>query len=554
MRSDPRVMFVAPEWAEAHCVVPDGFRAGQPWRFYDWQLGIIAAFYTVRADAKWDSANPVLAPAFVYRRSLVVAPQKVGKSPNTAAHICIEGAGPALFAGWAGKDEGYVCAEHGCGCGWEYAYEEGEPKGMPWPTPRIQITAYSEDQTDNIYDALRPMIERGPLTDLIPKTGEEFIRLPGGGRIDTVTSNDLSRLGAPSTHVAQTEVGLWTTPKMRRVASAQHRNVAGIGGRASMESNAWDPAQRSVAQIEFESKATDLFRYFVRPPKGLKYTVKADRRKIHRAVYPQEVLRQHGGHTDLDSIEAEAAAAIEHNPAEAFRFFGNGLETGQGRAFDLEVWKSRARTQPWVPRAGELIVIGFDGSRRRDHSSAIATHVESGYQWPLGIWRPEDHGGEIPGDIVTAVLEDAFDTWVVWRLYGDPPYWEDTLAAWAGRWGKERVIEWWTNRNKPMAYAYRSWSEAQVTGAMSHCAAGDEHCALFTEHVGNAFRRETGSRDAEGALWVAEKEEKNSEHKIDSCPAAALSWEARNDAIAAGALNVPDETSIYETDAERMLI
>jgi hypothetical protein len=36
--------------------------------------------------------------------------------------------------------------------------------GMPWPTPLIQITAFSEEQTDNIYDALRPMIDDGPLT------------------------------------------------------------------------------------------------------------------------------------------------------------------------------------------------------------------------------------------------------------------------------------------------------------------------------------------------------------------------------------------------------
>ena len=67
---------------------------------------------------------------------------------------------------------------------------------MPWPTPLIQITAYSQEQTDNIYDALRPMIDGGPLHEIIPKTGEEFIRLPGGGRIDAVTSSAQSTAGA----------------------------------------------------------------------------------------------------------------------------------------------------------------------------------------------------------------------------------------------------------------------------------------------------------------------------------------------------------------------
>jgi hypothetical protein len=36
--------------------------------------------------------------------------------------------------------------------------------GMAWSTPLIQLTAASEEQTENIYDALRPMIELGPLS------------------------------------------------------------------------------------------------------------------------------------------------------------------------------------------------------------------------------------------------------------------------------------------------------------------------------------------------------------------------------------------------------
>ena len=46
------------------------------------------------------------------------------------------GRGPALFAGWAGKDDGWSCRDMGCGCGFEYAYEPGEPMGMRWPVER----------------------------------------------------------------------------------------------------------------------------------------------------------------------------------------------------------------------------------------------------------------------------------------------------------------------------------------------------------------------------------------------------------------------------------
>ena len=100
-------------------------------------------------------------------------------------------------------------------------------------TPLIQITAFSEDSTENTYDALRPMIELGRLADVLPKTGEEFIRLPGGGRIDTVTSSNQSRLGQRATFITQDEVGIWTHQnKMAKLADVQWRNLAGMGGRS----------------------------------------------------------------------------------------------------------------------------------------------------------------------------------------------------------------------------------------------------------------------------------------------------------------------------------
>jgi hypothetical protein len=537
-------MAVVPSWIEAHCVVPDGPRLGQPFRLYDYQLRYVANFYAVRESAAWDPENPARASAFVYRRGILVGPQKVGKNPMIAAQVCVEGVGPALFAGWAGDDDGYACKAHGCPCGWEYPYNPGEPMGMAWSTPLIQITAVSEDSTENTYDALRPMIELGPLGDIIPKTGEEFIRLPGGGRIDTVTSNARSRLGQRVTFAPQDEVGLYTARNgMAKLADTQYRGLAGMGGRASLTSNAWDPTEHSVAQMTFESKADDVYRQMTDPPKALSYANKRERRKIHLAVYPADTLREHGGHVDLDTIEAEAADLAERDSAQAARFFGNRIVSGSGKAVEIEVWNDRRERTPHAPKG--QIVIGFDGSRRRDHTAMIATEVATGYQWPLGIWDPAAHDGHIPGEVVTATLEQAIADFDVLRVYADPPYWEDTIASWAGRWGKERIFEWATNRPKAMAYATSTWVESIGAGLLRHCA-DDELCHRFSEHVGNAVRFDTGYKDERGVpLWIATKAEANGTAKIDSVPAAVLSWEARNDAIADGALE--DRESVYET-------
>ena len=86
-------------WVAAHCVIPDGFRRGEPFNLSDWQLAWYLNHYRVQAKAKWRPEKPMLASAFHYRRSQLVRPQKAGKNPLIASQICAEGVGPVLFRG-----------------------------------------------------------------------------------------------------------------------------------------------------------------------------------------------------------------------------------------------------------------------------------------------------------------------------------------------------------------------------------------------------------------------------------------------------------------------
>lgn len=474
-------MAVALEWIEQHAVVPDGFRKGAPFVLYDYQLCYLAAFYTVRGDVEFDLEQPVLAPAFVFRRGILIGPQKLGKGPHTAAHVCLEGAGPALFAGWAAKGDGYACADHGCGCGWEYAYDPGEPMGMRWPTPLIQITAFSEEQTDNIYDALRPMIEEGPLHDVIPKTGEEFIRLPGGGRIDTVTSSAQSRLGQRVTFVPQDEVGIWTPyNKMTKVASTQWRGLAGMGGRASLTSNAWDPSEKSVAQQEMTSGARDVYRQMDVPPKGLSFTNKRERRKIFQVVYPADVRREHGGHIDLDAIEGEAADLMRRDLAEAMRFFGNIVSASGGSAIDAVRWATAYRDR--VVPDGERIGLGFDGSISDDCTALIACTADGHLFVPEvdgkpTIWTRPEHappGWRIPRLEVERAVEWVFARYDVGRMFGDPPKWATELERWMETYNADRSVEdsvvmfFDTNQPKRMSGACDRFTTGLVEEQLTH--------------------------------------------------------------------------------------
>lgn len=522
---DFSTLYITIDWVAAHCVVPDGFRRGEQFEMYPWQEWCTLNHYRVRPDAEWIPENPLRSTAFFYRRSLVIAPQKTGKGPWSATGVAIEGVGPALFAGWAGKDDGWACSDWGCGCGWEYPYAPGEPMAMRWPTPLIQITATSEDQTDNIYRPLQQMIRLGPLADLM-RVGEQFIRIGDEGRVDVVTSSAQSRLGNPITYAPQDETGIWVKEnKMTHVADTQRRGLAGMQGRAQETTNAFDPTQKSVAQATYQSKLPDVFKFHRPPPKHLSYANKAERRKIHAAVYAGS------HHINLDSIEGDAAELIEKGElAQAERFFGNRMRAGAGVWLDVEAWKARAQPRE-VPK-GAAVVLGMDGSDVDDWT-AIRAETEDGYQFtprygPAGlrlptIWNPADWDGQVPRLEVAAAVEELMTYFRVVRFYIDPPYWTTEADDWAAKYGAKKVIRWSTGRPLQMqAAAERLHTDVtKAESVFSH-----DGCEITEAHI-----EATHKAPRPNNRYVLTKPEDG--RKIDAAVTSIVCHEAAGDVTAA---------------------
>jgi hypothetical protein len=377
------------------------------------------------------------------------------------------------------------------------------------------------------------MIELGELKAEIPDTGKTRINVAGAygsaGLIEPVTSAAVSRLGQRITFAVHDEVHSWLASNQGvRLADVQRRNLGGMGGRAIETTNAWDPSEESVAQTTFESAPPDVFRDYPEPLKG-SIRNKRERRKILRHAYAGAPW------VDLDRIEAEILELLPRDPGQADRFFCNRIVAGADKAFDLEAWQGLAKPDYEVP-AGALITLGFDGSRRQDSTGLVGTEVESGHQFVLGAWeRPRDvteDDWEVPEDEVNEAVAFAFEHFNVWRLYADPPYWETPVDEWAGDYGEERVIRWWTNRTKAMAYALRAWVTDWRPGVLSH-----DGNPVLERHVANAVKKKTRIRDEDTGdwLWTIRKDGTKSPRKIDLAMAADLSWEARGDAIRAGA-------------------
>lgn len=506
----PTLGFVVADWVAAHCIVPDGFRKGEPFDMYLWQLWCTVNHYRVRPDASVGQ----LAPAFHNRRSQVVGPQKTGKGPWAASLICAEAVGPTVFDGFAGVDDGFVCADWGCRCGWERPYAPGEPMGRPWPTPLIQLLATSEDQTDNVYRPFQAMVKGGPLSDRL-KVGEQFTRLPNDGRVDVVTSSATARLGNPITFALQDESGIYTTMnKMVKVAETMRRGLAGMGGRAVETTNAWDRSEDSTAKRTAESEQEDLFRFHRPPPAKWSYTNRRERRKIHEHVY------QGCEHIDLDAIDAEAAELLEHDPPQAMRFFGNMIVAGGGKAVDPMAWDALARPGG-LPEPGAAVALGFDGSESDDHTALIGTEFESRRQFVVGHWDPSDQtDGRIPRLQVDEKVAWAMDRWRVGRMLCDPAYWRSEIERWSRRWGDEIVLEF-PQTDRRMAPATDRWLSSISNGELSHDGDG-----TFRAHVVAAHRKASAVKaDGEGRrLPILTKGDDG--RKIDCAAAAVMSLEA----------------------------
>lgn len=547
-REFPTLGYLNAAFIESHCVVPDRAVAGRPFQLSDEQYAHTLHQHRLKPDASYDVDRP--AAPFFYVGSLIVRSQKWGKGPFSAARIIDQAVGPVLFAGWADGGEAWGCSSIGCDCGWSYTYAAGEPMGTPWATPHIQVAAVAEDQTDNIWRALKPMIELGPLRQVIPDTGLDRINLPGGGVIEPVSANATTRLGARITYVEIDQPESMTKSNgCEKLVDTLLRNLAGMAGRWAATGNAHDPSEGSVQQGWVDNPGDDVYIDYPEPLAG-SWANKRERRRILVHAYRGSPW------VDVDRIESDCERlARKGDPGQAERFFGNRIVAGASKAFDIAIYKKLDRSG-FILEPGRTVAAGFDGSLSDDHTGLVVTDVETMHQVVAGWWKRPDEEADndawrVPIEELDEAVEFVFSTWNVWRLYGDPPRYRDDMNRWAGRYGSERVVEWWTSDRKKTALALREYKSNMRPGALSHgplrtsdAPATDidlERHAALIEHVGNSVKRLTNMRDeddeARPFLWLIGKESPQSKKKIDLAMSGCLSATAAGHARRKGVMD-----------------
>ena len=422
---------------------------------------------------------------------------------------------PVRFAGW-GKDG---------------------PIGKGVTDPYIPIVAFTEEQSEELcYGTLRIILEEGPLKDDFDIGLERIMRKRGDGKAVALSTSPNARDGARTSFSVADEVHWWTLPRLKQAHQTMLANIPkrkGADAWTLETTTAPEPGAGSVAEATLDyAKAVDVGQltdsrlFFF-------YRYASDDHNLDTEAGARAAVIEAAGPTapwrDIDSIvELWRDPTTDRSYWE--RVWLNRMVKASRQGFDFKKWQEL--TAPREVPDGELITLGFDGALFHDATGLVATHVETGYQWVLGVWECPygQTDWQVPEQEVDDAVTAAFERWDVWRLYADPPYWQSWIAKWAGDY-PDQVIEWHTNRRKQMTAALENYDTAIKTGLLSHD--GND---VFGRHIANSYRHDLPNRDEQGhPLWLIRKERSDSPSKIDIAMAAVLSWEARTDAIMAGA-------------------
>jgi hypothetical protein len=481
------------ELIEAELLVPTGLGAKEPIRLTDEQIDLVVAWYEVDARG-----------GLVWRRGAWRFPKKWGKSPLAAAVAYCELVGPVLFS---------------------HFDADGDPVGMPHPSPWVQIAACSEDQTDNTFLQLVEMLRDSPaVTDRgldVGVTRIQFWNQPG--RIEPVTAAAGSREGQPITFAVLDETQFWTRQNGgKALAAVLRRNAAPLGARTLETNNAFAPGEGSVAESTHEAVTAGRVA-------GVLY--------VAREAPPIEV-------EDRDSIDREklhaALAYVYGDPgnelADLCRYNLNQIVAPAEALINLVTWAQLGDVDGRLVQ-GDTIALGFDGSDTGDATALVACRWPDYLVVPLAIWeRPEavaeQAGWKVDRAEVDAVVRQTMETYRVVRGYFDPPQWQTEIDGWSGEFG-DAVLRYPHASDQRIGPACERFTTMVDERTLRHTADPE-----LLRHLANGRRARCGPQ--RHGWWRPAR--KVAGRPIDAASAAICAVHALADAVARG--DVIDEPVI----------
>jgi hypothetical protein len=490
-------------WVTEYLLQPDGPDAGDPFRLTDEQARFLLWWYAV------DDAG-----RFVYRAGVLRRMKGWGKDPLGAVLCAVEFVGP--------------CRPDG-------AMPGDDPVAVPHYSAWVQTAAVAKEQTRNTMTLFPGLFSKRAIQEFGIDLGKEIIYAHRGRcRIESVTSSPRALEGGRATFVLMNETHHWLdNNEGHAMADVIARNAAKSRDGSSRTlhiTNAHNPGEDSVAERAWEayvkiaegkSKATGfLYDSLEAPPD----TVLRDRDSLRAGIL---AARGDSHWLDVDRL-IEEINDPRTSPSVSRRFYLNQIVAAEDAWVAPHEWDARA--EGWHPVAGRSVTLGFDGSKSDDHTALVGCDAETGHVFTIGIWDPENYGGEAPREDIDAAVKQAFARWDVVGFYSDLSPWESYVDKWSEEWGAALCVR--ASQGHPIAWDFRThqaaitkaseaFHDAIMEGVLTHD--GD---LTARQHVLNARNRLNNYGMTFG------KEHRGSPRKVDWLAAAVLARLCRQDYIA----------------------
>lgn len=423
---------------------------------------------------------------------------------------------------------------------------DGNPVGRPVVDPYIPMLAVTVEQVEELaYGALYVMCTEGPDADLFDSTNERIVRLSPSGRADgkavPLSNSPGSRDGARTTFQCFDEPHRLVLPRQidaheTMVANLEKRVLedpwglyVGTAGELGQDSIA-EGLHEEAQQID-KGEITDPRMFYFHREAGPEHDLKIFEERVAAVSEATGPVGEYGpGQFESIALQWDRPKA---DKAYLERVWLNRWVKAGRQAFDMSRWGELGTADLIQP--GAFITWGFDGARYRDSTGIVLTDIVSGAQRLWALWeKPLDaESWEIPEAQVIDAIDDIHAKFDVFRGYYDPFYWGEVMKKAAGKYGDDVVVEWRTNRTQIMAWAIRRYVEAMTDGSV-RWSKDDPLATEFEHHIAASGRNLVNVWDDEGErLFLLEKI--HPDRKFDGAMAGNLSWEARLDALKAGA-------------------
>ena len=391
--------------------------------------------------------------------------------------------------------------------------------------PEVLMAASTDKQAGRLYGATVDYCRMAPQLDEqvhLREYNGRIDRVDGLGSLVRLASEPGSAHGYNPSLVCIDELHAWTTPSLRKAWGAF---TTGGGARQASQvfsiTTAGEAAERAssiLGRLVSGMRAHDdvdvdgtltisrnhaartlVFAYEAQTKD--RYDVKALKRANPASWVTTKYLREQANNTD------------GLTDAEVLQYHGCVWAATETTWIEPEAWEACASDRRL--QENEKVVLGFDGSERRD-MTVLAAATLDGHVEVLEAWRRPDGAPpdwRIPRADVHRAIELAFKRYDVQELAADPPGWYSEIEEWAELY-EGAVLEFETKQPKRMAPACERFQKDADHGELTHT--GDR---LLAEHVGHCIAKET----AWGTLVT--KEHPDSPRKIDAAIAAVIAYD-----------------------------